>query len=185
MHGIILNGLKKFVVDSYDHATWEQIRSTASVENTLYVPVTEYPDEHVQELVATASELSDEPAPALLRSFGRYVVPILVQFYGVHIDDGWDGLDLVENVEASIHEALRAKNISEFDPPEIFAERTGPDEVVVYYGSDRELCDVARGILEGVADHYEESWDITERNCMHDGADRCEIRVRRTGGAGA
>lgn len=179
MHGIILKGLKDFTIEHYDRDTWNLIREEADVEPRLYVPVTDYPDEHVVELVAAACEVSGLEADELMRAFGRFIVPPLVKTYGVHVREDWDGLELVENVEDSIHKALRAKQISNFDPPEISARREGDDRVVVEYGSDRRLCAVAVGILEGIGEFYDESYTITEQQCMHDGAPKCEIDVAR------
>lgn len=179
MHGIILKGLKDFTVENYDEETWNRIQDEADVGRRLYVPVTEYPDEHVLALVAAASEVSGIAAEELMRAFGRFLVPMLVKFYGVHVDEDWDGLELVENVEDYIHMALRSKHISDFDPPAIDARRTGDDRVVVHYASERELCDVAIGILEGIGEFYDESYEISEQQCMHDGAPRCEITVAR------
>lgn len=179
MHGIILKGLKDFTVENYDEETWNRIQTEADVGRRLYIPVTEYPDEHVVALVGAASEVSGVGERTLMRAFGRFLVPMLLKYYGVHVDEDWDGLELVENVESYIHMALRSKNISDFDPPSIDAHRTDDDRVVVHYASERELCDVAIGILEGVGECYEESYEITEQQCMHDGAPACEITVAR------
>lgn len=180
MHGIILYGLKKFVVDTYDESAWQAVRERADVEGGLYIPVTTYPDEDVFELIGAASELTGESPEDLQYAFGRYIVPKLVETYGVHVDRDWTGLDLVENVEKYIHQALRAKKIADFAPPGIGAERLDERRVLVTYGSDRQLCHVARGILDGVADYYEEPWTISERTCMHDGDARCEFLVEQS-----
>lgn len=179
MHGVILYGLKQFVLDTYDEDAWGAIVEGADIDRQLFVPVTDYPDEYVVAIVEAAADLTGNSPATLQREFGRYVVPQLVETYGVHVDAEWTGLELVENVEAYIHEALRAKNLSEFAPPAIGAGRVGDGRVLVTYGSDREMCDVAKGILEGIADYYEESWTVTERTCMHDGDARCEILVEQ------
>lgn len=185
MHGMILKGLKDFVVDTYDQETWEAIQEEADVPRTLYVPVTQYPDEHVFELVEAAVELSGEDASDLLQAYGRSIVPQLVETYGVHVDAEWTGLELIENVEAYIHRALRSKNISEFDPPGIDARRVDEDTVVVDYDSDRQLCDVAMGLVAGISEHYGEPLDVEETRCMHDGAPTCEIVVTRAAATGS
>ncbi|WP_226007972.1 heme NO-binding domain-containing protein [Natrinema salinisoli] len=179
MHGIILKGLKDFTIEQYDEATWNRIRDEADVERRLYVPVTEYPDEHVFELVTTASEISGVDPPILLRAFGRFLVPQLVQTYGVHVEKDWDGLELIENVEEYIHMALRAKDMADFTPPAVDARRLDENRVVVRYNSDRQLCEVAIGILVGIGEFYDESYTVTESQCMHDGAPKCEIVVER------
>lgn len=184
MHGIVLKGLKDFVVENYDEDTWRTLQDEAGVGYKLYVPVSDYPDEEVMALVETAVELTDIDPPDLLEAFGQYLVPPLLQTYGVHVDGEWTPLELLANVEEYIHEALRAKNISEFTPPALAAARVDEDTVVLRYGSDRQLCDLAEGIVYGVADHYGTEFDVEERRCMHDGDDFCEFRIREVGETG-
>lgn len=179
MHGIILLQLKRFVVDSYGRDAWNALLQEADLDRTLFIPATTYSDETVVEIVVTAADLTGESPRDLQYEFGQYIVPSLIDTYGVHVDADWSGLELIENVEAYIHEALRAKDISEFAPPGLATERRGDDRVLVTYSSDRQLCDVARGILVGIGEHYDESWTVAEMQCMHDGHSRCELLVTR------
>lgn len=182
MHGVILHGLKRFVTENYGAAAWSAIQDEAGVEGKLYVPVTEYPDEDVLALVSAAAERTGEDPGDIQRSFGEFVVPYLVEMYGVHVEGEWTGIDLLANVEAYIHQALRAKELSEFTPPGLGSRRYDDDTVLITYGSDRQLCDVAKGIVRGVEDHYDESYAMQERRCMHEGAEQCELVVKRTDG---
>lgn len=184
MHGIVLKGLKDFVLENYDQDTWRALQEESGVGYKLYVPVDEYPDEDVMALVQTAVEMTGIDAPDLLRTFGEFLVPPLIRTYGVHVDGQWTALELLANVEEYIHEALRAKDISEFTPPALAAARVAEDTVVLRYGSDRELCDLAEGIVYGVADHYDTEFEVVERQCMHDGADYCEFEIREVAGSG-
>ncbi|WP_435179803.1 heme NO-binding domain-containing protein [Halorussus sp. AFM4] len=179
MHGIVLKGLKDFVTAEYDADAWRTVRDRAGLAGTVYVPVTEYDDADAMALVEAASAVTGEAVPDLLDAFGRFLVPPLVETYGVHVDEDWTGLDLVANVEAYIHEALRGKQLSTYMPPELAAERVGDDEVVVTYASDRELCPLAVGLLRGVGDYYGEPLAVDERTCMRDGDEACELVVRR------
>ncbi|MDS0473990.1 heme NO-binding domain-containing protein [Natrinema sp. 1APR25-10V2] len=175
MHGIIFTGLKHFVVETYDKGTWNQIREKAGVGGVHYTPVSAYPDEDLVALVEAAVELSGIEQSELLRTFGRYVVPTLVDMYGVYIEDDWDALELVENVEGTIHQALRNSDTLEYEPPAISAIRLDQGVVVVTYGSRRGLCQVAMGLLEGIGDHYDQRLEVYERRCRHDGASQCEL----------
>lgn len=183
MHGIVLKGLKDFVVSAYDHEAWLAVQRAADREGEVYVPVTEYDDADVLDLVAGASEVTGEDVPTLLDEFGRFLVPPLVETYGVHVDEGWTGLELVANVETYIHRALRAKRLSEYTPPALAAEWLADDRVRVTYSSDRELCPLAVGLIEGVGTYYDEPFAVEEGTCMLDGDDRCEILVARERGA--
>ena len=42
----------------------------------------------------------------------------------------------------------------------------------------RKLCSVAKGIVRGVAAHYQEPVSITEGSCMLRGGRECQILVR-------
>lgn len=183
MHGIVLKGLKDFVTEEYDHEAWATIQREAGVEGQVYVPITEYEDADVLGLVEAASEVTDIPIPDLLDAFGRFLVPPLVETYGVHVEEDWTGLELIANVETYIHTALREKQLSTYTPPDLSSEWVGDDEVRVVYGSERELCALAKGLLAGVGNYYDEEFDISEEACMLDGDDRCELLVGRAADA--
>lgn len=179
MHGIVLSQLKDFVVETHDRDAWEAILREAGLTGMLYVPVAEYPDEDVLVIVEAAADLTGTDPAALQEAFGQFLVDSLVETYGVHVERDWTGLELIANVETYIHEALRAKQLSTYTPPEIEAARSGPDAVTLAYHSDRQLCHLVRGIIAGVGERFGESFDVDERTCMHDGADRCEFVVTR------
>ncbi|MFC4449509.1 heme NO-binding domain-containing protein [Halorussus aquaticus] len=179
MHGIVLKGLKDFVTAEYDREAWRAIQDGAGLEGKVYVPVTEYEDADVLALVEAAADATGEDVPDLLDAFGRFLVPPLVETYGVHVETEWTGLELVANVETYIHEALRAKQLSTYTPPALSAEWVGDDRVAVTYTSERELCALAVGLLRGIESYYDEQYRIEERTCMLDGDDQCEILVTR------
>lgn len=178
MHGIVLKGLKDFVVEHRDEDVWDALHEEAGLEKRIYMPVTEYPDEVVLSLVDAAVELTGVDASTLCYEFGRFLLPELIGTYGVHVDRDWTGLDLVANVEEYVHEALRAKRISEFTPPRISSARIDEQRALVAYESDRGLCALAEGVLVGVGEHYDERFLVDQRVCVHDGASHCEFVVR-------
>jgi len=178
MHGIVFKIIKDFVVEQYDEATWAAIQEEAGVESKLYLPVSEYPDEEAMAIVAAASELSGIDRDPLLREVGRFAVPTLLDTYGVHVDDDWTALELVANTEEYIHESLREKQLSEFTPPKLRTRRVDEDTAALAYESDRGLCALAEGILDGVGAYMNEPLRVEHRRCVHDGAERCEMVIR-------
>ncbi|MFB6130984.1 MAG: heme NO-binding domain-containing protein [Salinigranum sp.] len=179
MHGIVLKQLKDFVVETEGLDAWQAVLEEAGLSGSVFVPVTEYPDEDVLALVAAATELTGSDPEVLLEAFGRFLVGPLVETYGVHVDREWTGLELVANVERYIHEALRAKRLSTYTPPKLEAEWRGDDSVGVVYRSERGFCHLARGIIVGVGRHFEEPFDVEETACVHDGDGHCEFVVTR------
>jgi hypothetical protein len=54
-------------------------------------------------------------------------------------------------------------------------EDPGPNRLVVTYGSLRNLCELALGLIEGVAKHYGETVALSQPRCRKQGADACRI----------
>lgn len=181
MHGIVLKGLKDFVVDRHGPEAWRAVQEEAGLEGRIYVPVAEYPDEEVMGLVGAAASMSGTDVPDLLEAFGRYLVPPLLRTYGVHVDGDWTGLQLVANVEEYIHTSLREKEVSSYTPPELRSDWLADDRVGIIYDSERQLCHLARGLIIGVGDYFDDPLDIREPSCMLDGDDRCGFVVTRAG----
>jgi hypothetical protein len=89
----------------------------------------------------------------------------------------WRTLDVIEHTEETIHRVVRMRQPGA-QPPLLRAERTSPNEVVLFYDSPRRLCAVARGIGRGVANHFQEPIVIEERRCMHRGDPGCVIAYK-------
>lgn len=179
MHGVVMKGLKDYVVDAYGRGTWQETLAAASLEGSVYVPVRTYDDGEALALLDAAATVTGTDDATFRRSFGRHLVPSLVETYGVHVDGDWSALELLANAEEYIHEALRGKALNAYGPPALEAERVGEDRVELYYGSDRGLCDLAEGIVYGVSDQFDTPLSVDERACMEHGASRCEFVVSR------
>jgi predicted hydrocarbon binding protein len=178
MHGIILKTLQAFVVDTYGEDAWLSVQREADIDEKVYVPVTVYPDRDVYEIARTAGELTDQSPRTILTQYGRWVVPSLLETYDLHIDDEWDGLELIANIQ-QFHTSLRTRDMTTLTTPRIRSERVDEDRVRITYDSDRKLCDVARGAIRGVADRFGEELVAEEETCMHEGDDACRFDIRR------
>lgn len=176
MHGMIFCELRRFVEENHGREAWEGLVAASGTPNNLYLPVRAYPDEEIVTLVSTASRLTRTPATTLLEGFGEFLTPAYFKLYGHLAPPEWGALDLIEHTEQTIHKVVRVQHPGAA-PPELRCERVRDDEVVIRYGSKRNLCAVARGILRGVAKHYGEKLDIDESQCMLHGADACVISV--------
>jgi predicted hydrocarbon binding protein len=93
------------------------------------------------------------------------------------VKKGWKTLDLLEHTERAIHTVVRRQTPGA-DPPRLSCVRSSPDEAVVIYTSSRRMCPVAKGIIQGVAAHFQERIRITEAECMLKGDPHCTMSVR-------
>lgn len=180
MHGIIFLELKKYVETKLGAEAWSQLLKEAGLEYRFYLATETYADQEALALVSTATRITGNPAAAILEDFGHFIVPDLLKVYGALIKPQWKTLDLLENTESMIHTAVRIGSPGA-TPPALACSRPSPDEVVVTYQSPRKMCALAKGIVTGVAEHYNERVLLNETSCMLNGDACCEISVRVAG----
>lgn len=58
-----------------------------------------------------------------------------------------------------------------------------PDQLVMFYNSPMRLCGLFEALFHRLLAEYQEKGHISQRCCMHDGADHCEIVMTFTGAA--
>ncbi len=178
MHGIIFSELKKFVKENMGAEGWRSLLKDAFNDKyRMYLPTRQYPDGELVTLVDTASKSSGIAMPDLLNAFGEFIAPALLNMYRTYVRPEWKALDLLENTEETIHKVVRLRE-KDSAPPRLKAERKSPDELVIYYSSERKLCHVAAGIASGVGKAYRENLTIEQKTCMHRGDEQCEIVVK-------
>ncbi|MGM0592589.1 MAG: V4R domain-containing protein, partial [Halobacteriota archaeon] len=68
---------------------------------------------------------------------------------------------------------------SSYTPPALRAGWIDDNRVGVIYDSERQLCHLAKGLIEGIGEYYDEPLNVEEVQCMHDGGDECRLVVSR------
>lgn len=178
MHGIVMKALKDYVVAEHGRSAWRAVRERAAVERRLYAPVARYPDCHGRELAAAARGVVGDDEPTLQFEVGRHLAPTLLRVYGRHVDGADSGLELLADAERVVTEALRRKGPRDVDAPDLAGERIDERRVVVRYRGD--WCVGLRGLVAGLGERYGETYAVSERTCVGEGADRCELVVARS-----
>lgn len=178
MHGIIFKSMKDYVVQEHGQEAWEDICREASLEQQIYLTVDTYEDGELLRIADATADLNDVSIPTFLESYGRFAAIQLLNTYQNVVHDDWSALELIANAEEHVHTTLRTYN-ADMDPPELVCRQDSDSQVTVFYHSDRRLCFVAKGIIHGIADYYEERLDISEAACMHDSENYCKIIVKK------
>jgi hypothetical protein len=178
MHGIIFSQLRKYVETKQGSRAWSTLLKHAQLENRAYLSVSEYPDAELEALVAAAATMSGQSASVVLEDFGVFIAPPLMNMYGHLIPGDWKTLDVIEKTEETIHHVVRVQTPGA-KPPVLHTIRRSEDEVVLIYSSPRKLCALAIGIARGVAKQFNETIEVAQTKCMHNGAPHCEIVFRK------
>jgi hypothetical protein len=178
MHGVVFSQLRKYVETKQGRAAWSTLLEHAQLENRTYLSVSEYPDAEMEALVSAAATMSGQSATVVLEDFGVFIATPLMNMYGHLIPGEWKTLDVIDKTEETIHNVVRVQTPG-VQPPVLRTIRRSEDEVVLIYGSSRKLCAFAIGIARGVAKHFNETIEVTQTKCMHNGAPHCEIVFRK------
>jgi predicted hydrocarbon binding protein len=178
MHGVIFAELNDYVEAKHGADGWEAVLDEAGLESKSYMPIKTYPDEELLALVEAAVTVTGASQDEVLRDFGRFAVPDLLDSYDAFLDDEWGPLDVLEHTEDAMHKAVRLKE-DDATPPELECRRAGDDEVVIEYGSDHQLCSLGEGLIEGIGREYEADLEIRQEQCMNEFDPVCEIHVER------
>jgi predicted hydrocarbon binding protein len=179
VHGIVFAQLRNYVSSRLGRESWSGLVEAAGAEHLVYLPTESYPDSDMSRLVAALSARTQESTEEILHDFGVYLAGPLLGIYGPLLDAQWRTLDLLEHTEKTIHTVIRMQRPNAA-PPRLDIERVGPETVRIVYTSPRRLCDLARGIVRGMANHYRETVDVEQPSCMHRGDPACVLLVRLT-----
>lgn len=178
MDGIIMNQFQRYVIRTFGREAWTNLLEAANLplSDELLAVGKIYPDSDLLALLTAAVDLTGRSLPDLLEDFGFYIAPTLIRVYQALIQPGWGALDLIEHTEQSIHTVVRQRNPGAA-PPALTTQRYSRAVVAVDYRSQRRLCDLARGIIRGIAENFHETVRIAQPECMLRGDARCLILV--------
>ena len=112
----------------------------------------------------------------LVRALGRYMTPRFAENYGVFFEGHNSLKEFLLTVDGVIHVEVR-KLYPEAGLPEFTYDNGQPDKLTMLYKSQRKLCALAEGLIEGSAEHFNENCSINHEVCMHKGSDHCALEL--------
>ena len=153
MHGVVFQQLFKFIRENHGTQTLDDICNASGINFRLYNSMKSYPDQEIENILKEVCARLNISRDAALETFGEYIGPALIKMYGAYIKKEWGALDLLENIESTIHRTVRMNN-PEATPPALKIERTSEKEVVIKYSSERKMIHLGIGIIKSVSKHY-------------------------------
>lgn len=178
MHGSICLIVKKFVDTRFGGQTWQTILNNAGCSDLVISPIETYPDEAVMAILESACEELEIELAAALYEIGRFAAAELIGFSRGMLHPDWKTFELLANLESMIHRTVRM-NHEGVQPASIQAFELSPDKMQVVYASGRGLCELARGILVGLGEYFQEEIEVVEETCCKKGDAFCTFSVCR------
>lgn len=139
-----------------------------------YTSVGTYPHTELLTLVGHLAQQTGEPAPALVKRFGRALFSRLVNAHPKMLLDADSAFALLARLDAHIHPEVR-KLYPDAQVPSFDTRSDGADLVLVYRSS-RPFADLAEGLILGCGDWFDEALVVLRE----DRPDCALFRVQRT-----
>ena len=173
MHGLIFASLRDYTAsrlgDKRAHELWDDriFEATETYDDEWFVA-------QLDRVVAATGESREE----VLRGFGSFAArTTFARLYPSYYDECADTCTFLLGVEERIH-ALVRETLPGARPPELQMQAFGDGGVLVSYTSERRLCRVLEGLVLGTAEHYGETIDVVEIQCMDRGDPACVFTVQ-------
>lgn len=181
MHGLVFVTWEKYLQDRFEGSVLSLYRERLGLNATNSpLAVRTYADELLLKGVATAHEITGVAVDALLQEYGHYfIVNGLTRHRCAYLlSQTHNGRDLLLAMRDA-HEQM-AQLPDGLTPP-LFEYRLhphDPETMAVLYDSERHLCPLLRGAIQGAANYYGEQVEIAETTCMRRGDRVCTFFVK-------
>ncbi|MEO5349049.1 MAG: heme NO-binding domain-containing protein [Magnetococcus sp. YQC-3] len=178
MHGIIFLALEDFLESHGGAGSWSNAMREANLVEQIFSPDHFYPDEGADDLFTASAKLLNLSRSQTLEKLGRHMSPGLLDMghsMGL-VQKEWRTLDILEHLSTHILAAF-SNPAAGMTPPDIRTYRLKHAEVSVAYVSDRKLCALFKGIVQGMGECFNEPIRIEERVCMLENAHLCRMAI--------
>ena len=176
MKGIVLNVLEELVRREFGDPEWNRVLQDADVDGA-FTSLDTYPDAVLRKLVAAVGKRAHKTPGEALQWFGRHAMPLLASQFAHLFAAQTSTRSFILTLNDIIHPEVR-RLYPGADVPVFDFDTSTPDALTLGYHSPRKLCALAHGFIEGAADHYGETVDVEQSECMHRGDAKCVFHLR-------
>lgn len=176
MKGIVFNLLEDVVSEHHGHDTWEALVDASGVSGA-YTSLGNYPDSDMEALVAAACAALSLDRDTVLRWFGVNAMPLLAERYPTLFEGHTSARTFVDGVNDVIHAEVR-KLYPDALCPHFKLAYAEPTELMMDYRSQRQMCALAEGFVQGAAAHFGDQVEFTHEACTSRGDKHCVFRIR-------
>lgn len=176
MKGIVFNYLGEMVEEQFGLEAWDGLLQKTGLSGHFVASET-YPDEDLMALVAAAHEATGIDSKELVRSFGRFMLPNFKSQNPQFFEGHQDLKSFLLTVDRVIHVEVRKLHPGAILPKFEYVDESD-SELTMYYSSPRKLCHLAEGLIDASAEHFNTRYELDHIECMHDGAERCTLKIK-------
>lgn len=161
---MVNRGIKDLVEAEAGRETWLTICAKVGLGSPEFNDTTTYDDDITYALVAAASEVLDTPADQILEGFGRHWILFTGrEGWGPLFDAAGDDLRSFIGGLDALHARVQSSMPSCRMPSFSMTELPGGAIEVVYRSERSGLAAMVVGLLSGLCEYFDESWQVSRR----------------------
>lgn len=179
MKGIVFSEFIEMVESRFSpRLADEMIVSSELPSGGMYTAVGSYDHAEMLTLVARLSEATGIPVPELVRAFGTYLFGRFHQLYPGLFEGVSGNFDFLSQIEDHVHAEVR-KLYPDAELPTFETGRPDGESLELVYRSRRPFADLALGLIEGCAVHYQETIEVEREDLSEDTSTHVRFLIRR------
>ena len=160
-------------------AVWDSVLADVGSDG-LHIASESYPDEEMLGLLNCASCHYKRDVESTLRSLGSFMVPHFALYYPMFFADHKSLLTFLPTIDAVVHLEVKKLYPDAKLPSFICSPDPQQKQITMEYSSERKLCALAEGLIEGSAAHFKETITLAHDQCMHRGDASCRLQITIT-----
>lgn len=175
MLNVYLSGLQGFIVERFGQRVWDEVVPEDLNSRFQYAKPEGCLTGELLSIFGLLADYVGQPSTELIKEFGCYLFPQLLDFMPEARQDDMSFRSFMISVGRVIHKDVQ-RLYPEVQVPKIdFIQQA--NQLTMFYRSERKLCYLAEGLIEGAADFFHAEIELSHPICMHHGAAYCEIVI--------
>jgi hypothetical protein len=134
-----------------------------------------YPDEVFAGLVDLAASLARRDPDGMLREFGSALLGTFHEMYPSYFPPEGARRFLL-GLDALVHTRIK-ELLPGAQPPRLEVSDLGSGRIKLIYRSERNLCAMLGGMLDGVGAHYQTPVRYSQETCVKNGGENCTFNI--------
>lgn len=178
MKGIIFNILEALIVEKFGDETMEEIYANVNFSGDIlpFIGPETYPDSDLLAIIAFLSKKTSISVDDLIFEFGKFMFPVFFNKYPIFFEKIDAPIEFLKSVNDIIHVEVK-KIFEKAIPPRVTIKQINENRIVLFYYSERKLCKLLEGLIEGLASHFNKKISYTHTACMKLGEDQCVYEI--------
>ncbi len=161
MKGIVFTNFLEMVEQKFGYDLVDKLIEASNLPSQgIYTAVGTYAHQEIVTLVVNLSALTQISVEDLLKTFGRYMFPVLANTYSHFLKDVHSAFDLICSIENYIHVEVH-KLYPDAELPHFDVHKPSAESLVLDYHSDRSMGAFALGLLEECLAFYHENASVS------------------------